>query len=459
MVGRYQVYPEYKDSGIEWLDDLPKHWDVKKLKFLAKIHPSNVDKKTKKGELPVFLCNYTDVYYNDTVNKSMHFMKASATEEQINKFTLRTADIIITKDSEDPNDIAIPTFVPENMEGVVCGYHLSMIRANIIAYGAYIKRIFESGYARAYFATRANGLTRYGLGTYALENIFYPKPPEKEAVAIANFLNYETAKIDTLIEKQQQLIKLLKEKRQAVISHAVTKGLNPDAPMKDSGVEWLGELPKHWGIKRFKTLFKIKKRIAGALGYDVLSITQKGMKIKDIESGEGQLAMNYSNYQLVHKGDFAMNQMDLLTGFVDVSKFEGVTSPDYRVFILENQKSSSDYYLYFLQMGYINKLFFPFGQGAAHIGRWRLPKEAFNQFLAPFPPEIEQKDIARYIKVKLKKMNKLEKIAMKAINLMKEKRTALISAAVTGKIDVRNWQPPKQAVQSDQTQTNKEKSL
>ena len=152
--------------------------------------------------------------------------------------------------------------------------------------------------------------------------------------------------------------------------------------------------------------------------------------------------MDYSKYQLVYEGDFAMNHMDLITGFVDVSKYNGVTSPDYRVFILHEKESVPDYYLAFLQMGYINKLFFPFGRGAAHIGRWRLPTSAFNEFLAPCPPKSEQKEIAQYITSNLERMTELEEKAQSAIKLMQERRTALISAAVTGKIDVRNWQAP-----------------
>ncbi len=451
MSGKYQTYQELHDSGIEWLGEIPKHWDVEKLKFFTSIQPSNVDKKTKEGELPVQLCNYTDVYYNDRIDESLEFMIASATEEQIEKFALKVGDIIITKDSEDPSDIAIPAYVPNDFPGVVCGYHLAMIRPNELSYGSFIKRVFESGYARAYFCTRSNGLTRYGLGTYPLSNVFYPKPPREEAEQIANFLDHETAKIDTLIDKQQQLIKLLKEKRQAVISHAVTKGLNPDAPMKDSGVEWLGEVPEHWEIKRFKNLFRIRKKIVGSLGHDVLSITQKGIKVKDTESGEGQLSMDYSKYQIVKIGDYAMNHMDLLTGFVDVSQHEGVTSPDYRVFTLEDKFSSKDYFLYLLQMGYINKLFYPFGQGAAHIGRWRLPTEAFYEFLAPYPPKDEQQMIADYIEKTLSQIDRLESKAVDVTTLMKERRTALISAAVTGKIDVRNWQPEQSETRMEAT--------
>ena len=282
------------------------------------------------------------------------------------------------------------------------------------------------------------------------EKIAFPEKCEQSD--ISNFLDHETAKIDTLIEKQQQLIKLLKEKRQAVISHAVTKGLNPNTPMRDSKVQWVGDVPEHWQVKRFKNIFKIRKRISGELGYDILSITQKGIKIKDIESGNGQLSMDYSKYQIVNIGDFAMNHMDLLTGFVDISKYNGVTSPDYRVFTLDDKNSVPEYFLCYLQMGYINKIFFPFGRGAAHIGRWRLPTEAFNEFLAPCPPEKEQRKISIFIVKTLKQMSALEEKATKAIKLMQERRSALISAAVTGKIDVRKWQLP----ESTNNKNNKE---
>ncbi|MBV1884528.1 MAG: restriction endonuclease subunit S [Pseudomonadales bacterium] len=200
---------------------------------------------------------------------------------------------------------------------------------------------------------------------------------------------------------------------------------------EDSGIDWLGQIPKHWKVRRFKNLFRIKKRIAGEVGYDVLSITQKGIKVKDIVSGEGQLSMDYSKYQLVYKNDYAMNHMDLLTGFVDVSNYDGVTSPDYRVFSLEDKQSAREYYLRFLQMGYHDRLFFPFGQGAAHLGRWRLQTEEFNGFLAPNPPKDEQQKIANFLDHETAKIDTLIEKQQQLIKLLKEKRQAVISHAVT----------------------------
>ncbi len=211
-----------KDSGIEWLGEVPAHWEVKKLKFVSSVQPSNVDKKRKENEKEVLLCNYTDVYYNEEITADLSLMKATASDVQIRKFTLKRGDTIITKDSEDPNDIAVPAYVPQNLEGVVCGYHLALLRPGKGTCGGYLKRVMDTQYARSVFATRANGITRYGLGTYAISNFIIPLPPLREQKRIAAFLDKETAKIDTLIEKCETAIELLKERRTALISAAVT---------------------------------------------------------------------------------------------------------------------------------------------------------------------------------------------------------------------------------------------
>ena len=181
-------------------------------------------------------------------------MAATASTDQVARFTLKGGDTIITKDSETADDIAIAAYVVEDLPGVVCGYHLSMVRPRGSTCGAYVKRLFDSFYAKARFAVAANGLTRVGLGQYALDNVEFPFPPPQEQQLIATFLDLETAKIDTLVEEQRRLIELLKEKRQAVISQAVTKGLDPNVSRKDSGVEWLGKVPAHWEVRKVNSL-------------------------------------------------------------------------------------------------------------------------------------------------------------------------------------------------------------
>ncbi|WP_392551311.1 restriction endonuclease subunit S [Orbus wheelerorum] len=417
-LAKYQTYPEYKDSGVEWLGGIPSDWELKKLKYLSRIKTGDKDtvNAVEDGIYPFFV-------------RSPHI-------ERINSYTFDCEAVLTAGDGAGVGKIY----------HYVNGKFGCHQRVYALTNFAYVNGRFIYYYLLAsFYKVALDGNAKSTVDSLRLPqflNFEITFPDILIQTKILAFLDYETAKIDQLIEKQQKLIELLKEKRQAVISHAVTKGLDPNVKMKDSGVEWLGEVPEHWKIKPFKRFFKIRKRIAGTLGYDILSITQRGIKIKDIESGDGQLSMDYSKYQIVNEGDFAMNHMDLLTGFVDLSPYLGVTSPDYRVFTLEDSLSEPQYYLYLLQMCYINKIFYPLGQGAANIGRWRLPTEAFNEFNAPVPPSAEQNSISIYIKQNLSLYSSLVEKAELQINLLKERRTALISAAVTGKIDVREWQAP-----------------
>jgi len=446
MTSRYKAYPEYKNSELKWLGFVPTSWTVSKFAYLKTVltdytaNGSFADLKKNVTYLdePDFarLVRLTDLRRNldnDGVwidETSYKYLSKSALFG--GEFLLANVGAYAGLFYQMPYNKGFASLAP-NM--FMAKFDSSKVLPDFMAYVGQSDPINKQ---LTLNATASSAQPKLNKDDFKSIRFCYPSLIEQQK--IANFLDHETAKIDTLITKQEKLIELLKEKRQAVVSHAVTKGLNPDAPMKDSGVEWLGEVPEHWDLKRFKHLFKIRKRIAGQTGYDILSITQKGIKVKDITSGEGQLSMDYSKYQLVYQGDYAMNHMDLLTGFVDISSHNGVTSPDYRVFTLEHKLSAPSYYLRLLQMGYLDKLFYPLGQGAAHIGRWRLPTEAFNEFIAPCPPYEEQKEISDYIDKNHRRIDSLLEKAQGAIILMKERKTALISAAVTGKIDVRNWQ-------------------
>ena len=199
---------------------------------------------------------------------------------------------------------------------------------------------------------------------------------------------------------------------------------------KDSGIEWIGRIPKDWKTEKFKHIFRIKKIIAGKLGYDVLSVTQQGLKVKNIN--EGQVANDYSNYQIVHVGDFVMNHMDLLTGYVDVSKQEGVTSPDYRSFYaIHKHEIDCRYYLYIFQFCYMTRLFYNLGQGVSNLGRWRLPAEQQNEFVLPFPPLIEQQRIASYLDKKCAEIDSLVELQEQMIAQLTDYKQSVITEAVT----------------------------
>ena len=212
-----------KDSGIEWIGEIPEEWEVRKLKYISLIRISNVDKKSKPNEEEVFLCNYNEVYNNDFITPNLSFMIATASIEQCNKFSIKKGDVIITKDSETTEDIAVPSLVEENLNNILCGYHLALIRPNeSILKGKYLLRIFQSRKINDQFVISANGVTRFGISTYPIKNSIVIVPPLLEQIAITNFLNKATAKIDKTIQKIEENINLLEEYRKSLIHHVVT---------------------------------------------------------------------------------------------------------------------------------------------------------------------------------------------------------------------------------------------
>lgn len=429
-------YPKYKDSGVEWLGGVPEHWKVTRLKRLATVMPSNVDKKVYDDEAAVRLCNYTDVYYNDAITDEMSFMEATASPEQIERFSLRQGDTIITKDSETPDDIARSSYVGKDMPGVVCGYHLAIVRPSADSVGEFLKWIFDANFTRAVVAVNANGLTRFGLSQHSLDNIPVVRPSREEQIQIAGFIAKANAQISALVKDQQRLIELLKEKRQAVISHAVTKGLNRKVPMKPSGIEWLGDVPAHWEAKRLGWLFRQTKR-QNYPDQPVLSVYRDyGVILKESrEDNFNRTPEDLSSYQLVVAGDLVVNKMKAWQGSLGISNLNGITSPDYVVFTPHHQEYSP--FLHFLLRSQAVVPIYRTISNGIRVAQWRLEPEAFLSLRFFMPPETEQREICAAIASEAKRCEGLIAKATKAIELLQERRSALISAAVTGKIDVR----------------------
>ncbi|MEG7380859.1 restriction endonuclease subunit S [Bacillus subtilis] len=257
---------------------------------------------------------------------------------------------------------------------------------------------------------------------------------------IVNYIEYNVSEIDDLLIKKHQLINLLEQQRQSIITEAVTKGLNLNVNMKDSGVEWIGEIPEYWEVNKIKFKFDIRKVIQPTENPTVLSLTQRGLKIKDLNDFSGQHADSYDKYQKVEIKDYVMNGMDLLTGYVDCSRFEGVTSPDYRVFRIKDNTECHDYYLRYFQMCYFSKIFYGHGQGVSNFGRWRLQTDVFKEFPIPVPPKDEQFKVSEFLKAKEMKIDKALELINLDIEKLKEYRKSLIYEAVTGKIDVRDME-------------------
>jgi type I restriction enzyme, S subunit len=441
---RFKPYPAYKESGVEWLGKIPAHWEPKRLKTVAFVQLSNVDKKSLEGQEPVRLCNYVDVYYNERITGNLEFMAATATPEQIRRFALRAGDVLITKDSESWTDIAVPAVVAEDLPGVLCGYHLAHIRPGEQCDGAFLNRSFAAIGPRDQFQVAANGITRFGLGGDAIRSGLFAMPPLGEQRAIAEFLDRETARIDALVAKKERLIELLQEKRTALITRAVTKGLDPNVPMKDSGVEWLGEIPVHWEVKPFtkcvveKSDYRGKTPAKVPSGVFLVTARNVRMGLIDYECSQEFVAENeYDDIMrrgLPKKGDILFTTEAPLGNVALVDREDVALAQRIIRFRMNAVRFDSRFTLFAMMSNYFQVQLATLSTGSTAEG---LKASKLPMLRLVSPPLSEQYAIAASLERDTAKIDGLVANIRKAIERLKELRTGLISAAVTGKIDVR----------------------
>jgi len=214
---------EMKDSGVKWIGEIPRHWEVKRLKYFNNVFSSTVDRYIYENELQVLVCHYPDVYNNEFINEDIELNKGSCSKVEFDRFHLKEGLVILTKDSESPDDIGIPCYVETNLKNVVCGYHLSIIEKNEDYINSKFPfRFIQSDIVRCHFEVHSKGITRFGLGKSIIENLFVNLPPLSEQQQVVEYLDEQTKKIDTTIDKETQRIELLKEYRQSLISEVVT---------------------------------------------------------------------------------------------------------------------------------------------------------------------------------------------------------------------------------------------
>ncbi|OAI16460.1 hypothetical protein A1359_07350 [Methylomonas lenta] len=454
---KYQAYPEYKDSGVEWLNQAPAHWTSVPIKYMALDENSLfldgdwIESKDISGD---------DIRYITTGNVGIGDYKEQGggyiTEEKFKELNCTEVfenDILVSRLNL---PIGRACIVPNLNSRIVTSVDNVIFRPDSKFFRKYVVHLFSCKEYFKHTEDLARGATMQRISRGLLGNIRVITPPYDEQLKISSFLDYETAKIDTLIEKQQQLIQLLKEKRQAVISHAVTKGLNPDVPMRDSGVEWLGEVPEHWEIIRLK--------------YLLVDQVKNGLFKKKDEFGSGSLLVNVSDLYVeynfiklesldrvitsaeerklykVESGDIFFVRSSLkLEGIGRSACFledhENVVFECHIVNAKPNKQMMSPKFL----IRYLNSL----SVSQEFVSRSRtttmttIDQSNLATINVVVPSVAEQVEIDDFLDRQLRVFENSEQLAQDSISLLQERRTALISAAVTGKIDVRNWQPPK----------------
>ena len=446
-------YPARKDSGLEWLGEVPEHWKIRRLKNVAEMRISNVDKHTKEGEYPVRLCNYVDVYKNDHISPSMLFMRATATADEIARFRLTPGDVLITKDSEAWDDIGVPALVVESADDLVSGYHLALLRPlGTCLNGGYLLRALQSRSIGCQFHVQANGVTRYGLSHAAIQSVWLLLPPLPEQAAISYFLDYADRRIQHYIRAKEKLIALLEEYRQAIIDQAVTGQIDvrtgePYPAYKDSGVEWLGQVPEHWQVLqlgRFGQFFKGAggtkedevERGVPCVRYGDLYTTHEFFIIKSRayvteEHVADYTPLRYGDVLFAGSGE-TIDEIGMSA--VNLLRRDACCGGD--VVVFRTRKECSAKFL-----GYATDCWTASTQKST-MGRGITVMHVYGKDLkylsVALPPVQEQTAIVRFLEDATANMDAAGAYAGHQVELLREYRTRLIADVVTGKLDVRD---------------------
>ena len=447
MTGRYKAYPEYKESGVEWLGKVPQDWSIHSLKRSVDGVTNGIWGSEPDNESDLIVLRVADFNRNQlNISDDKLTFRSIAPKDRASRL-LKKGDLLIEKSGGgDKTLVGCVVLFDKDYPAVTSNFVAKMTPQQGFD-SSFLRYAFSKLYAgKVNFPSikQTTGIQNLDSDAYLLESFVFP--PYEEQQKIANFLDHETAKIDTLIAKQENLIELLKEKRQAVISHAVTKGLNPDAPMKDSGVEWLGEVPEHWDVTKFGYISQVVRggspRPAGdpelfngdySPWVTVAEITKDDeIYLTETETfltkkGSLQCRVFTAGTLLLSNSGATLGVPSILS--INANANDGVVG-------FENLKVNSEFayfYLSSLTQGLRDRI----KQGS---GQPNLNTDIVKGISIPLPPSDEIEKMVEYIHKLRAHYRQLESKAIHGITLLKERKTALISAAVTGKIDVRDWE-------------------
>ncbi|MBS4014973.1 MAG: restriction endonuclease subunit S [Candidatus Latescibacteria bacterium] len=422
-----KAYPEYKESGFDWIGKFPSHWTLCSLGYKSRMIVPMRDKPQEfDGDIPW-------IRIEDFNGK---YISGSKSDQKVSETTVVNMNLKV---------FPVGT--------VLCSCSCSMGATAIVSNPLISNQTFigivpnedlHSDYL--YYLVQAAKPTLDSLGTGAIQKylsrndfehfkVAFPLLPEQQA--IADFLDRKTAQTDALIENKWRQIDLLQEQHTALIYHAVTEGLNPDVPMKDLGVEWLDKIPSHWEFVKTKYLFRlVTEKAPDDNGMELLSLyTEIGVRPrKDLEA-RGNKASTTDGYWIVKEGDIIINKLLAWMGAVGYSAYDGVTSPAYDI-LRKTVPLNSKFYHYLLRCGIVLPEFKRRSRGIMEM-RLRLYFDELGQIPLVYPPETEQNQIVEYLEDLEENVNRTISKITKEIELLQEYRTALISEAVTGKIDVR----------------------
>jgi type I restriction enzyme, S subunit len=439
LTGKWKPYPAYKDSGVEWLGEIPAHWEVRRLKYVMKDMVAGPFGSSLTKDL------YTERGYRVYGQEQVIPADFSIGDYYISKelyltmrrYAVNTGDVLVSCVGTFGKVAVVP---PEAEPGIINPRLAKLVPNKVAIIPAYLGLLLGSQVAFEQMEQVSRGGTMGVINLSLLSEVQLPLPPISTQHAILTYLDRETTKINVLIAKKERLIELLQEKRAALISHAVTKGLDPTVRMRDSGVEWLGEIPVHWEAKKIKRLCQVKRGASPRPIDDPIYFDDEGeyawVRISDVSASSKYLLK--TEQQLSELGQSKSVCLDPGELFVSIAGTVG------KPIITQIKCCIHDGFVYFTGLKQNREyLFYVFSGGELYKGlgklgtQLNLNTDTIGDIRIPVPPDTEQCAIAAYIDSETARIDTLISRIQEGIEKLKEYSSALISAAVTGKIDVR----------------------
>lgn len=429
MIDTLTPYPAYKESGLPWLGQVPEHWEVRRAKFLL----SEIDTRSHFGtEQLLRVSQYTGV----TQRKSLDDSDAPDTR----------ASSLIGYKLVEPDDLVINIMLAWNGSMGVSRYSgiaspaYCVYRFKKVALPWYFHELLRTPIYKQRIKTASTGVVESRLRLYSddLGRLELPLPPPAEQAAIVRFLDWAGGRLERTIRAKRKIIALLNEQKQAIIHRAVTRGLDPNVPLKDSGIPWLGEIPAHWEVRRAKYLFRevAERSIDGT--EELLSVSHiTGVTPRNQKNITMFKAESYAGHKTCRCGDLVVNTMWAWMGALGVSDYEGIISPAYAVYRPLRPVSFNGSYIDLLLRSNPYIASFTRNSTGVRASRMRLYPEQFFRIPILLPPISEQEDIVVSLVSETKDITTAISRLEREIELLREYRTRLISDVVTGKLDVR----------------------
>jgi len=441
----FPKYPAYKDSGVEWLEKVPAGWTVSKLGYFFREPPCYGVLVPDFDPDGVPMLRITDMEH-EFIDASGLVTISPSLSAQYARTIVQVGDVVLSL----VGTIGKAFEISPKLAGVNLSRAVARIQLGSNTLPRYLCWIFQSCEFTHFIDLVCKGTAQRVLNLSDLNAFSFTFPSYSEQCAISRFLDHETARIDALIEEQQRLIELLKEKRQAVISHAVTKGLDPAVPMKDSGVEWLGEVPAHWRAVR------LRHCLVDALTYGANEPSDEAnlehpryIRITDLNDDGTLSAETYKSLPpekaepyMLEEGDvlFARSGATVGKSFLYSREYGPACYAGYLIRARVNKRALIPMYLWMCTQSRQYEQFI--GESNIQATIQNVSAEKYGNMWIALPEIEEQERILAELEIQLSQFKSLMETSVGALVLLQERRSALISAAVTGKIDVRGWQPP-----------------